>query len=55
MAEGEAVALLTVLEARGIDVPDDARRRITECTDLEQLNLWIRRAVSAQSIDDLFG
>lgn len=53
-AKGEAKALLRVLAARGIDVPDDARTRITECTDLEQLDTWVSRAATARSVDDLF-
>ncbi|MGH3943377.1 MAG: hypothetical protein ACRDTG_33095 [Pseudonocardiaceae bacterium] len=53
-AEGEAKAVLTVLHARGIDVPEDARTRIIECSDLEQLDAWVRRAVTARSVDDLF-
>lgn len=52
--EGEAQALLTLLAARGIQVPDDARERITGCTDLDQLDTWIRRAASADSVSDLF-
>jgi hypothetical protein len=53
-AEGEALALFVVLEARGIEVPEDARSRIKACTDVDQLNIWLRRAVAATSIDDLF-
>ncbi len=54
-AEGEARALLAVLAARGIDVPDHAHTRITECTDLDQLETWIRRAAAAATtVDDLF-
>lgn len=54
-AAGEAEALLTVLAARDIAVPDDARARITGCTDLDQLETWIRRAVTANSVHDVFG
>lgn len=54
-AEGEATALLAVLAARGIEVPEDARARITSCTDLDQLETWIRRAVTASSVRELFG
>lgn len=54
-AKGEAKALLTVLEARGIDVPGPARHRITECTDTNQLETWIRRATTATTIDDVLG
>jgi hypothetical protein len=53
-AEGEAGAILTVLDSRGIEVPDEARARIIGCTDLEQLDTWLRRAVTAASAGDLF-
>ncbi|GAA4636227.1 hypothetical protein GCM10023196_085130 [Actinoallomurus vinaceus] len=53
-AEGQADMVLAVLSARGIVVPDEARARIVECTDLEQLVEWGRRAATAQSIDDVF-
>lgn len=53
-AKGEAKAVLAVLAARGIEVPGDARARITECTDLDQLDTWVRRAVTAESVQDLF-
>ena len=52
--EGEAAALLTILAARDIDVPDDAHARITGCTDLHQLQAWIRRAITATSVKELF-
>lgn len=53
-AEGEARAVLSVLATRGIDVPDEIRTRITECTDVDQLDTWVRRATTATSVDDLF-
>lgn len=53
-AKGEAKAVLRVLAARGIEVPDDARERIRTCTDLEQLDVWVTRAATARTIDDLF-
>lgn len=53
-AEGEARALLGFLEARGIGVPDDARERIMRCTDLDQLETWVRRAVTVSTVEDLF-
>jgi hypothetical protein len=52
--EDEARAVLAVLDARGIDVPADARARITECTDVDQLDTWIRRAVTVGSVQELF-
>jgi hypothetical protein len=53
-AKGEAKAVLAVLGARGIEVTDEVRERISRCTDLGQLETWIRRAATATTIDDLF-
>jgi hypothetical protein len=52
--KGEAKAVLTVLAARGIEVPEDARVRIDACEDLEQLTEWARRAATADKISELF-
>jgi flagellar biosynthesis/type III secretory pathway protein FliH len=53
-AEGEVRALLAILNARGIPVSDAAHTRITSCTDLDQLDVWVRRAITAPTIQDLF-
>jgi hypothetical protein len=53
-ARGEARAVLAFLSARGIEVPDDARERITECTDPDQLEVWVRRAAIATTVKELF-
>jgi hypothetical protein len=53
-AEGEACAIFAVLATRGISVPEEARVRISECTDLAQLESWVYRAVTAESVEDLF-
>jgi len=53
-AEGEAKALLTVLEARGVPVPQEVRARILACTDPAQLEAWVRKSVSIASADELF-
>jgi hypothetical protein len=53
-AEGEAAMLLRVLAARGFTVPDDIRQRIQSCTDLPQLEAWGDRAVTANSLDEVF-
>jgi hypothetical protein len=53
-ASGEAKAVLAVLDARGIEVPDHIREDITACTDLDQLDTWVRRAVTANKVQDLF-
>ncbi|WP_259400912.1 hypothetical protein [Microbispora sp. H13382] len=53
-AEGEIEAILAVLDARGLDIPSEARERISRCSDLHLLEKWIRRAATAKSVDDLF-
>lgn len=53
-AEGEAEAVIVVLTARGIPVTEEARDRITGCTDLDQLGVWIHWAVTVDSLDALF-
>lgn len=52
--KGRAEAVLAVLAARGVDVSDDAHVRITECDDLGLLDTWVRRAVTAETVNDLF-
>ncbi|MFI7226962.1 hypothetical protein ACIBO5_27435 [Nonomuraea angiospora] len=57
-AEGKAEEavrmLLLVLGARGFDISDDMRTRISTRADLAQLESWATRAVTAQSLEDLF-
>jgi predicted transposase YdaD len=52
-AEGEATAVLTVLDTRGVPVPDAVRERILACADLAQLETWLRRAVTATTAADV--
>jgi hypothetical protein len=53
-AEGEARALLAVLEARGLRISDEVRTRVLACTDTAQLATWLRKAATALSIDQVF-
>ncbi|MCY9783718.1 hypothetical protein KIK06_07410 [Nocardiopsis sp. EMB25] len=53
-AEGEAAAILEVLDERGIAVGDEVRERVTACTDQEQLQAWVRRAVRVETAEELF-
>ena len=53
-AEGRAQALLDVLEERGLPISDVPRARILACTDTAQLSTWLRKAVTATSVDELF-
>jgi hypothetical protein len=54
-AESHAADILTVLEARNLDVTDADRERIAGCTELRQLEIWVRRAVTVEETSDLFG
>ena len=53
VSKGEATALIRVLKVRGISVPQDAHDRITQCTDLDQIEEWIDRAATATTLDDV--
>ncbi|MFF0311243.1 hypothetical protein ACFYSC_27755, partial [Streptosporangium sp. NPDC004379] len=53
-AEEAARLVLLVLNARGLDVPDDVRTRIASCTDLDLLEIWATRAATARTTHDLF-
>ncbi|GGK72683.1 hypothetical protein Sme01_07830 [Sphaerisporangium melleum] len=53
-AEGRAEALLLMLDARGIAVSEEARGRILGCAESARLDEWIQRAVTVESVDDLF-
>jgi len=53
-AKGRVDSILTVLEARNLDVTDTDRERIAGCTDLRQLTTWLGRAVTVEKTSDLF-
>ncbi|MGC0338540.1 hypothetical protein [Streptomyces sp. SLBN-8D4] len=53
-AEGEAKGILSVLEVRGIPVPDSVRERITSCTDLDRMDAWLERSRTVERAEDLF-
>ncbi|GLZ11003.1 hypothetical protein Acsp04_12380 [Actinomadura sp. NBRC 104425] len=46
--------VLEVLSTHGVTVTEDARERITTCTDIERLATWAARADTVRTIDDLF-
>jgi hypothetical protein len=48
-----ALAVLAVLSARGIEVPDRVRAAIEASTDLDELRRWHTRAITAASADEL--
>ncbi|WP_433473777.1 hypothetical protein ACQPZP_33965 [Spirillospora sp. CA-142024] len=51
-AEGKVRALLILLDARGIAVPNDVRERVSNCTDIHQLDRWIRRAAVVNTAEE---
>lgn len=57
-AEGEARGrvkdILLLLEGRSIPVSDTDRERITTCDDLDTLDRWFRRAITATSTTEVF-
>lgn len=52
--EEKARDILTILQVRGVTVPDDIRERILAQQDLERLDRWLKRAVSASSAASIF-
>jgi hypothetical protein len=54
LAQGKAADVLAVLEARGILASAAERERILATTDLATLDLWVRRAATITSMDELF-
>jgi len=53
-ARGKAEAILSILGARGLEVPEALRERVLGCADLEQLESWLLRALHADAPDDIF-
>jgi hypothetical protein len=53
-AEGEAEAILLVLESRGIPVTAEQRSQFLSCTDLKQLKSWLERVGTVSSAEELF-
>ncbi|WP_432134990.1 hypothetical protein [Streptomyces sp. bgisy154] len=54
-AKGQAKGILRILDLRNLPVSDDARERITTCTDLDRLDDWLDRAGTVERAEDLFG
>jgi len=52
--KGEAKAVLRLLDARRLDPSQDQRQRVTSCTDSAQLDLWLDRAITAGTADEVF-
>ncbi|MEV5507355.1 hypothetical protein [Streptomyces orinoci] len=53
-AEERARLVLVALERRGISASPEVRQRVTECKDLDTLQIWLDRAFSVATADELF-
>jgi hypothetical protein len=53
-AQGRAEDILRILERRDIETPDTVRDRVSSCTDLDTLDTWFDRALTATTAEDLF-
>ncbi|MBI2566998.1 MAG: hypothetical protein HYV63_08220 [Candidatus Schekmanbacteria bacterium] len=51
-AAGKAEDVLAVFEVRGLAVTDQQRELIVSCRDPGRLDCWLRRAISARSVED---
>ena len=55
IALGEAKSLLTVLAGLGFRVTKAQRSKIMGAGDSKLLSLWLKRALTARSLDEVFG
>lgn len=55
LADGKAEDTLLLLDGRGVHVSEADRNRITSCRDLDTLNRWFTRAITATSASEVFG
>ncbi|MEU6443961.1 hypothetical protein [Streptomyces sp. NPDC047046] len=52
-AEGKISLLLKLLDAHGVSLTEDATARINACTDLDTLDTWFDRALTARTIAEV--
>jgi hypothetical protein len=53
-AIGEAKLLRRIIETRGFSMTSRYQEMVEGCTDLEQIETWAERAVTAKTVDDIF-
>lgn len=53
-AKARAKDVLMLLDERRFSLEPKLRRRVSRCTDLDQLERWLRKAVTAPSLDAIF-
>jgi hypothetical protein len=52
---GRAKTILQVLAARDVAVPAEIRDQVLACTDIAQLDAWVSKAATAETVDEVFG
>ena len=52
--KGEAKLLLKQLRFKGFTVSPELAARVESCQDLDQLDLWAERVLTATTLDDIF-
>jgi hypothetical protein len=55
LADGKAEALWLVLQSRGLEPTMRQRERVEACRDHRQLERWLRKALRAKSVAEVFG
>ncbi|MEV8456259.1 hypothetical protein AB0467_31465 [Streptomyces sp. NPDC052095] len=54
IAKERSLGVLRMLDRRGVAVSDADRERIGSCRDLATLDLWVDRAFTVKTTDELF-
>jgi hypothetical protein len=54
-AEGRAESLLRIVDRRGIALSGEQRDRVLACADIDQLDRWFDRAITAATAAEIFG
>jgi hypothetical protein len=54
IAQGKAEDIALLLDRRGVELSDRDRERIMSCDDLDTLERWFERAITATSAADVF-
>ncbi|MFJ2897824.1 hypothetical protein ACIO87_23400 [Streptomyces sp. NPDC087218] len=53
IAKERSLSVLRMLDRRGVAVSDAVRERIGSCRDLRTLDLWVDRAFTVKTTDEL--
>jgi hypothetical protein len=53
-AEGQARAIVRILERRGVPLSAEQRERILGCSDIATLEAWLDRVITAGSVEEVF-